>query len=216
MRIVLLGLAGAGKGTQGQALAQRLGVPFVASGDLFRSHQAQGTELGLLAKGHMERGELVPDEVTIRMILERIGEADCAGGFILDGFPRTLAQAEALDRALRNKRIDRAVYIRVGEEELVRRLSGRINCRRCGTPYQRDSLPRGAVMCPNCGGELYQRPDDQPEVVRRRIRVQWPELSRLVEYYSNRSKLQEVNGEQSVELVRAAILKAIAQPAPAL
>ena len=196
-------------------LAQRFYVPYIASGDLFRHHQAQGTELGLLAKGYMEQGELVPDEVTIQMILERIDEEERSKGFILDGFPRTLQQAMALDQALGEEGIDCALYIKVGEEELVRRLSGRVTCRQCGTPYQRDSLPsETATRCPACGGELYQRPDDQPQVVRHRLQVQWPELTRLVNHYANQAKLVEINGEQSIEGVGKEVLKALSQYAP--
>ena len=196
-------------------LAQRLGVPFVSSGDLFRYHQAQGTELGILAKGYMERGDLVPDEVTIRMIVERIREEECREGFILDGFPRTLEQAIALDRALGEDRIDCVLYIKVGEEELVRRLSGRVSCRQCGRPYQWDSLPQeAATRCSACGGELYQRPDDQPQVVRHRLQVQWPELSRLLDYYAKQGKLAEVNGEQSVEEVGKETWEALSQWVP--
>lgn len=215
MRIVFLGLAGAGKGTQAQMLAQRLDMPYVASGDLFRYHQAQGTELGLLAKGYMERGDLVPDEVTIRMILDWVSEEGSRKGFILDGFPRTLQQATALDQALGQEGINCALYIKVGTEELVRRLSDRVSCRQCGRPYQRDSLPSETAMrCPVCGGELFQRPDDQPQVVRRRPQVQWPELTRLVDYYARQGKLVEINGEQSVEDVGRETWRALTQCAP--
>ena len=210
MRIVLLGLAGAGKGTQAQILAQHLGVPYVSSGDLFRHHQFQGTELGLLAKGYMERGALVPDEVTTRMILERIEEEDCRDGFILDGFPRTLRQAQALDGALGGEPLDCAVYVKVDEDELVRRLSERVSCRECGAPYQRDLLD-STMRCPACGGELYQREDDRPEVVRNRIQVQWPELTRLVDYYAGQKKLVEINGEQEVDEVAKEVLGAISR-----
>ena len=212
MRFVFLGLAGAGKGTQAQLLAQRLGVPNVASGDLFRRHQGLGTELGLLAKSYMERGELVPDEVTIGMVLERLGEEDCRGGVILDGFPRTLQQAMALEQAVGEESIERALYIMVGEDELVRRLSGRVSCQQCGMPYRRDSLPSdAATRCPSCGGELYQRPDDQPEVVRQRLQVQRPGLTQLLDHYAEHGKLVEINGEQSLEDVEKEMLAALAR-----
>ncbi|MBI4202868.1 MAG: adenylate kinase [Chloroflexi bacterium] len=209
MRLVFLGLAGAGKGTQALVLSETLGLPFISSGDMFRYHLSQNTELGLLAKGYMDKGELVPDEVTIRMILDRIGQEDCRKGFILDGFPRTLAQAQALDAALDSGPVNRVLYIKVGEEELVRRLAGRISCRKCGTPYQLDLLPPNASECPRCGGELYQRADDQPDVVRRRIQVQWPEIHGLANYYAGQKKLVEINGEQSVEQVGADLLKTV-------
>ena len=215
--MVFLGLAGAGKGTQAQMVAQRLHIPYVASGDLFRYHQAQGTELGVLAKGYMEKGELVPDEVTIQMILEWIRGEERRTGFILDGFPRTLNQANALNQALGGNGIDYALYINVGEQELVRRLSGRVSCRQCGAPYQRDSLPSEAgTRCPTCGGELYQRPDDEPQVVRHRLQVQWSEMTRLLDYYANRGTLLEINGEQSIGEVGQEVLKALSEQAATL
>ena len=214
----MLGLAGAGKGTQAQSLARHLEIPYVSSGDLFRHHQSQSTELGNLAKGYMERGELVPDRVTIRMTLERISEKDCQKGFILDGFPRTLEQAKALDEALSDATLDCAVYIKVGEDELVRRLGGRVSCRKCGTPFQRDALGSTAqcstAQCPVCGGELYQRADDHPDVVRTRIQVQWPGLSQLTDYYSQQDKLVEVDGEQGVDQVSEEALRAISRYVP--
>ncbi len=215
MRIVLLGLAGVGKGTQAQMLARRLDAPYVSSGDLFRHHQAQGTELGMLAKGYMERGDLVPDEVTIQMILDWINEEEGRESFILDGYPRTLEQATALDRALGQEGIDRAYHIKVGTEELVRRLSGRVNCRQCGRPFQQDSLAlESTTQCPACGGELYQRPDDQPQAVRRRLQVQEPGLTDLVDYYAGQGKLVEINGEQSVEDVGRETWEALQQCVP--
>jgi adenylate kinase len=213
VRIVLLGLPGAGKGTQAQNLARRLGIPFVSSGDLFRHHQSQGTELGVLAKGYMERGELVPDLVTIRMTLGRISEKDCQKGFILDGFPRTLEQAKALDEALEDAPLDCAVYIKIGKDELVRRLSGRLSCRKCGALFQRDALDSTA-QCPVCAGELYQRADDEPDVVRTRIQVQLPGLTQLTDYYSQQDNLVEVDGEQGVDQVSEAALEAISRYAP--
>ncbi len=209
MRLIFLGLAGAGKGTQAQVLSERLGVAFVSSGDMFRYHLSQSTDLGKLAKGYMDKGELVPDDVTIRMVLDRIGQKECQKGFILDGFPRTLAQAQALDRGLGEQGINKVMYIKVSELELVRRLSSRVSCRSCGTPYQKELLPAGAVSCPKCSGELYQRADDQPEVVRKRLQVQWPEVNTLAEYYTKQKKLVEINGEQGVEKVGADLVKAI-------
>lgn len=181
-------------------LAERLDASYVSSGDLFRHHQAEGTELGMLAKGYMERGDLVPDEVTIRMVLDWIGEEMGRESFILDGFPRTLEQAKALDRALGQEGIDHVYYIKVSGEELVRRLSGRVNCRQCGRPFQKDSLDsESTTRCSACGGELYQRPDDQPQAVRCRLQVQEPGLTELIDYYTGQGKLVEINGEQSVE-----------------
>ena len=216
MRIVLLGLPGAGKGTQAQMLSQRLGVAHVASGDLFRHYQQQGTELGLLVASYMERGELVPDQVTIQIILDRLGWEDCRRGFILDGFPRTVEQAEALDSALGEQGLKCVVHLKVSHEELVRRLSGRLVCRRCQTPYHREHAPpRVEGQCDRCGGELYQRKDDRPEVVKQRVRVQQKELTPLLDYYSRQGKLEEVNGEQPVDAITEQIVEATSRYAVA-
>ena len=212
MRIILLGLAGAGKGTQAQMLAQHMGVAHVASGDLFRQIQEQGTELGLLVKHYMEKGDLVPDDVTIRLIMDRIEQEDCRQGFILDGFPRTMEQATALDK----QGVDYVLNIRVTQEELVRRLSGRLICRQCQTPYHRTNLPpKVEGRCDRCGGELYQRADDQPEVVQRRLQIQQDLLAALLDYYSKQGKLVEVDGEQEINQVAEQLHQAIAQYSPA-
>lgn len=209
MRLVLLGLAGAGKGTQAKLLSARLGVPHVASGDLFRHHQSEGTELGLLTKGYMERGELVPDDVTIRMILERIGQKDASKGFILDGFPRTLEQATALDDVLGSDGLDLALCVVVNEEELVRRLSGRLNCKECGAPYSKDDFTSEDSNCPACGGELHRRADDEPEVVRNRLQVQRPGLEELAGHYARANKLVEIDGERTTEEVHEDAMRSL-------
>ena len=210
MHIVLLGMLGSGKGTQAAMLSQHLHVAHVASGDLFRHHQEQGTELGLLVKRYMEQGELVPDEVTIKMVLDRISGKDCSRGFILDGFPRTVDQAAALDEALGESGVDCVLYLKVGQEELVRRLGGRLICRQCQTPYHRDSSPpRVEGHCVKCGGELYQRDDDRPDVVQRRIQVQHEQLAHLLDYYSKQGKLAEINGEQAIDQVSEEMVKAL-------
>ena len=191
-------------------LSQHLDVAHVASGDLFRHHQEQGTELGLLVKRYMEQGELVPDEVTIKMVLDRISGKDCSRGFILDGFPRTVGQATALDEALGESGVDCVLYLKVGQQELIRRLGGRLICRQCQTPYHRDSSPpRIEGRCDKCGGELYQRADDRPEVVQRRIQVQHEQLALLLDYYSKQGKLAEINGEQAIDLVSEEMVKAL-------
>jgi adenylate kinase len=214
MRILFLGLAGAGKGTQAKMIAEHLKLPFISSGDLFRLNQAENTELGIIVKSYMERGELVPDDVTINMILERLNQSDAQEGFVLDGFPRTLEQARALDQALGSRLIDRSIYIRVGAEELVRRLAGRISCRKCGTPYQKSVLDsQGINACPSCGGPLYQRTDDEPKVVRRRLDVQTPEIELLIGYYNKQHMLVEINGEHAVETVAQDTIMAISEPA---
>ena len=207
MRIVLLGLAGAGKGTQAHLLSEELDVPSISSGNLFRYHRSQGTELGLLANSYMEKGELVPDDVTIRMILERIEQVGGAG-FVLDGFPRTLPQAGALDQALNGIPIEGAVYIQVREDELVQRLSQRLVCDSCGAPYSMIDLD-AASQCEKCDGVLYQRDDDKPEVVRKRLQVQWSGLNELLSHYGAQGKLIEINGEQAAGQVAAETLRAV-------
>jgi adenylate kinase len=210
--IILLGAPGAGKGTQAVMLAEKLNLVQVASGDLFRQALQRETELGLKAKSYMEKGQLVPDEITIQMVLERLSAPDCTDGTILDGFPRNKQQAEALDRALapQSRAIDKVVYIKVSEGELLKRLSGRWICRNCQAPYHAvDSPPKVAGRCDRCGGELYQRPDDTVETVKKRLDVYFAETSPLIDYYSRAGKLLEVNGEGSVSEVNRRILAAM-------
>ena len=212
MRVILLGPPGAGKGTQAALLAARAGIAHVASGDLFRKHLGEGTELGKLAKGYMDRGDLVPDDVTVRMALERIAEPDAADGFVLDGFPRTIGQADALDTVLAEggQRIDQVPLIEVETEELVRRLAGRWVCRSCGTPYQEQSAPPATPgICDACGGELYQRDDDKPEVVRARLATYEKQTAPLIGRYERQGKLTRINGQQEVEGVTAELLEAV-------
>jgi len=206
---IFLGAPGAGKGTQAAAVAQELNLAHIASGDLFRQALEQGTELGRQAKSYMEKGVLVPDEITIQMVLARLSAPDCEIGVILDGFPRNLAQAEALDKAFveQNKAIDKVVYIKVSEEELIKRLSGRWICRRCQTVYNIiDSPPEVRGKCDKCGGELYQRPDDTPQTVKKRIEVYFAETAPLIDYYARRGKLLEIDGKRSVDEVTRRIV----------
>ena len=212
MRIVLLGPPGAGKGTHAAGLAAALGVERVSSGDLFREHQRQDTELGRLARSYMERGELVPDEVTVGMVLEWIDAPGRREGFVLDGFPRNVAQAEALDSALDDRDgVDKVLYIRVGHEELMRRLTGRLLCRDCQTPYHQDALPSArAGRCDVCEGELYRRDDESPAAVGTRIRVYVEETEPLVGYYRSAGKLEDIDGESSIETVGRALAAAVA------
>jgi adenylate kinase len=212
MYLVLLGPPGSGKGTQAERLKEQLGLPHVASGDLFRDHISNQTELGLLAKGYIDRGELVPDDVTIAMVRERLQQPDCDEGVILDGFPRTLPQAQALDEILasRGRALSGVLYINVPDEELVRRLSGRWLCRRCQTPYHVVfSPPAQEGVCDECGGELYQRDDDRPETVRARLRVYHEQTAPLIDYYRRASLLVEVDGAGDIETVNATLLDAI-------
>lgn len=212
MYIIFLGAPGAGKGTQAVMLAEKLNLVQVASGDLFRQALQRETELGIKAKSYMERGQLVPDEITIQMVMERLSAPDCAKGAILDGFPRNLPQADALDKALaqQSKAIDKVVYIMVSEGELLKRLSGRLICRNCQAPYHAvDSPPEVEGRCDRCGGELYQRPDDTVATVKKRLEVYFAETSPLIEYYDRAGKLVEVNGEGSVPEVHERMLEAL-------
>jgi len=209
MYIILLGAPGAGKGTQADSLSSELNLPHIASGDLFREALKKETELGLLAKSYMERGELVPDEVTIKMILQRIEMPDCVSGCLFDGFPRTLAQAEALDKGLadKGKNIDKVLYIKVSNEELLKRLGGRWLCQNCQTPYHLITAPpKVPGKCDKCGGELYQREDDKEKTVKERLRVFFAQTIPIVDYYRGQSKLIEVNGNQGIQEVAKKIM----------
>ncbi len=212
MIVILMGAPGAGKGTQAEGLAEKLGVPHVASGDLFREALQKGTPLGLKAKGYMERGELVPDEIVIGMILERLAQPDCEKGVVLDGFPRTLAQAEALDRALaeQGRKVDRVLFLEVPEEDLVQRLTGRWICRQCQASYHTlFRPPKVEGVCDRCGGELYQRPDDREETVRRRLEVYFEQTTPVLEYYRRRGVLVSVDGLGSIDEVRRRLAAAV-------
>jgi adenylate kinase len=212
MYLVLLGAPGAGKGTQAQLLAEKLGLTHVSSGDLFRENLSKQTGLGMLAKSYMDKGELVPDDVTIAMVMERLGRADCAAGAILDGFPRTLAQAQALDRALeeQGQQITLAPYIRVAEDVLLARLAGRWTCTQCKAVYhQLFNPPQVAGVCDVCGGPLYQREDDTPETHKKRIDVYVEQTRPLIDYYREAGVLVEIDGEQDVEGVQRALLKVV-------
>ena len=212
MHIIFIGAPGAGKGTQAAIVAEELNLVHIASGDLFRQALEQGTELGLRAKSYMEKGMLVPDEITIRMVRERISAADCASGVIFDGFPRNLRQAEALDKALaeQSKAIAKVVYIKVSEAELLERLGGRWICRQCQAPYHAvSSPPQSWGQCDRCGGELYQRPDDTVETVRKRLDVYFAETAPLIEYYTRAGKLLEVDGEGDIDEVEKRIVDAL-------
>lgn len=206
MLLVLLGAPGAGKGTQADILTDRKGLAHVSSGDLLRAHRQQKTELGQLAQSFMDRGDLVPDDLVIRMVLERLSEEQEGPGVVLDGFPRTTPQAEALDGALAGNGIDRVLHVMVPEDELVRRLSNRYICRGCSRPYTAESMGK---PCEACGGELYQREDDMPEAVRNRLQVYAAQTFPLIDYYKGMGKLVEVNGLQDVDAVTAEVLQAL-------
>jgi adenylate kinase len=212
--VILLGAPGAGKGTQAPLLADRLGVPIVATGDLFRAAVRDGTPLGIEARQYMDAGQLVPDEITVRLLLDRLARADADGGVILDGFPRTDVQARALDDALasRDSSVRVAVLVDVPTEELIRRMSGRWVCRAAGHPYHEVfSPPHVAGICDLDGSELYQRSDDRPETIRARMTQQLGALGAVVDHYRASGVLRTVNGLQDIDEVAAEVDAVVAE-----
>jgi adenylate kinase len=211
VRLVFLGPPGAGKGTQARQLAREWNVPQIATGDMLREAVGAGTPLGRQAKRVMDEGGLVSDDVIVGLIAERLRQPDAAGGFILDGFPRTLGQAEALDRLLKDlgQKLDTVLYFQVAEPELVRRLSGRRICRQCQSAFHVVSAPpKQAGVCDRCGGELYQRDDDSEATVRSRLQVYERQTTPLLNYYRDRGLLTAINGEGSVDAIHATIRQA--------
>ena len=213
----MVGGPGAGKGTQAAVLSDRLGLAHVASGELFRNHLREGTELGEQARRYIERGALVPDDLTSAMVEQRLGQPDAAAGVILDGFPRTRRQAEALDAMLErgDSRVDAVFYLDVGRDELLRRLSGRWLCRESDDHVYQEQThpPKVAGRCDIDGAELYQREDDQPATVQARLEKQLPPMFETVDYYADKGVLNTVDGDQSPAEVSEALLRTIAQPA---
>jgi adenylate kinase len=202
--LILVGGPGSGKGTQAEKLQAHLGLTHIASGDLFRENLNNETSLGQLAKRYMDRGELVPDDVTEAMVEERLARSDVNSGFILDGFPRTLSQAHALTEILNagRRRIDGVIYIRVSDSEIVRRISGRLICRECQTPYHADfKPPESEGICDRCDGALYQRDDDNAETIRARLKTFHSQTVPIVEYYRNAGLLMEIDGEGPLDEV---------------
>ena len=214
LRVIFLGPPGAGKGTQAGELAREWNVPHIATGDMLREAVARGARLGLEAKRYMDTGALVPDDVVIGLVGERLEQADATRGAVLDGFPRTVAQAEALDRLLRASggEIDRVVFFDVPRAELLRRLTGRRVCRQCGATYHLVSAPpRVAGVCDRCGGELYQRADDAEGAVANRLDVYATQTAPLLDYYRSRGVLSQIRGEGTVAEVASAIRRAVRQ-----
>jgi adenylate kinase len=212
VNIILIGAQGSGKGTQAARLAKSLGIQHISSGDLFRQAISAGTELGKQVKDYLDRGDLVPDDLTVSMVLGRISEPDCAKGVLLDGFPRTLAQARAFDDITKesDRAINCAVYLEVPRELLVKRLSGRYICRAHQHVYNINSNPpKVAGICDIDGSELYQRPDDRGEAVQKRLDIFFKETIRLLDYYQGQQKLLTINGNQSIEQVAADLLNTI-------
>lgn len=212
MYIIFLGAPGAGKGTQAIYLARELNLVHIATGDLFRQAIEQETELGIQVKSYLEKGTLVPNEITMRMVFDRISAPDCEFGVVFDGFPRNLEQARTLDQTLAKqaKAIDRVVYIKVAEEELLKRLSGRRVCRSCQAPYHAtDSPPKVWNKCDKCDDELYQRPDDTAETVKQRLQVYFTETAPLIDFYTQAGKLMEVDGKGDIDGVGRRIVTAL-------
>ena len=210
MKIIMLGAPGAGKGTQAKQIADKYGIPHISTGDIFRANLKQGTELGKKAKEYMDQGLLVPDELTCDLVMDRIGQEDCKNGFVLDGFPRTIPQAEALDKALANinEKMDYAVDVDVPDENIVNRMSGRRACINCGATYHMVYAPtENEGICDKCGGGLILRDDDKPETVKKRLGVYHDQTQPLIDYYTEAGILKEVDGTIDINDVFAEIVK---------
>ncbi len=218
MVYVLFGPPGAGKGTQGARIAAQYGVPTISTGAIFRDNVSAGTPLGLVAKDYMSRGQLVPDEIVIQLVKDRIAEPDCAGGFLLDGFPRTINQAEILEVMLGEAgvKIDGVLDFEVEEEELVRRLSGRRTCGKCGATYHVVAVPpRQEGVCDQCGGQLEQRADDMPEAIRTRLREYQAKTAPVLAFYRERGLLREIDAGASPDAIFAKVEEVLGSPAAA-
>ena len=208
MNLILLGAPGAGKGTQAEILCKKLGIPSISTGNILRAAIKDGTPTGLKAKSFMDAGQLVPDEVIIGIIGERLEQPDCAKGYILDGVPRTIGQAEAIEKA--GIKIDAVVAIEISEEEILRRMSGRRVCEACGSSYNVEAVPpKVEGICDNCGGKLIQRKDDTPETVRERLKVYHKETAPLADFYAERGLLKRVEVADNKEATNAKILAAL-------
>lgn len=212
MYIVFLGAPGAGKGTQATVLAEKLGLVHIATGDVLRDAVRRGTELGKQAKGYMDRGELVPDTLVVDVVVDRLSQEDAARGAVLDGFPRNVPQARALDEALekRSTAVDLAIYLNVPEAALVSRLAGRWECASCRTPYHEiTNPPKKSGVCDQCGGALTQRADDRPETVRRRLQVYFEQTAPLLDYYRELGILAEVDGDKPISQVTEQVMAVV-------
>lgn len=214
MKIIMLGAPGAGKGTQAIQIAEKYRIPHVSTGDLFRSNISNNTELGKEAKGYMDAGKLVPDELTVRMLFDRVSKDDCANGYVLDGFPRTIAQAEVLEAELakRNDKIDYAIDVEVPDENIVKRMGGRRACVKCGATYHIEHVPpKQEGICDSCGSELVLRADDAPETVLKRLQVYHEQTQPLIDFYGSRNILHEIDGTQDMNQVFADIVKLLGE-----
>lgn len=208
MKIIMLGAPGAGKGTQAKMIAKEYGIPHISTGDIFRANIKEGTELGKEAKKYMDAGQLVPDELTVKILLDRVAKDDCKNGYVLDGFPRTIPQAEVLDEALTKlgDRIDFAIDVDVPDENIVRRIGGRRACVTCGATYHIEHVPpKKEGICDTCGSELILRDDDKPETVSNRLKVYHEQTQPLIDFYSKKGVLKSVDGTVDMMDVFAAI-----------
>ncbi|MBO4988643.1 MAG: adenylate kinase [Lachnospiraceae bacterium] len=209
MKIIMLGAPGAGKGTQAKMIAEKYGVPHVSTGDIFRANIKNGTELGMEAKKYMDQGLLVPDELTVKILLDRVANEDCKNGYVLDGFPRTIPQAEVLDKALTElgDQIDYAINVDVPDENIVRRMGGRRACLSCGATYHIEHVPpKKQGICDTCGQELVLRDDDKPETVKNRLNVYHEQTQPLIDFYSKKGVLKTVDGTVDMKDVFEAIV----------
>lgn len=212
MKIIMLGAPGAGKGTQAKKIAEKYSIPHISTGDIFRANIKNNTELGQKAKTYMDKGELVPDELVVDLIMDRFKEADCANGYVLDGFPRTIPQAEALDKALvaNNEAVDFAINVEVPDENIINRMSGRRACVGCGATYHiQFNAPKVEGVCDTCGEKLILRDDDKPETVKNRLSVYHEQTQPLIDYYSKKGVLAEVDGTQAMDDVFNAIVNVL-------
>ncbi len=214
MKIIMLGAPGAGKGTQAKKIAEKYQIPHISTGDIFRANIKGGTELGMKAKTFMDQGMLVPDEITIGMLMDRIGQEDCANGYVLDGFPRTIPQAESLTKALaeRGEKVDYAINVDVPDENIINRMSGRRACLGCGATYHiKFNPPVKEGVCDTCGQELVLRDDDKPETVKKRLDVYHQQTQPLIDYYKNAEVLAEVDGTQPMDAVFQGIVEILGE-----
>ncbi len=204
MKIIMLGAPGAGKGTQAKLIAEKYGIPHVSTGDIFRANLKEGTPLGLEAKKYMDKGALVPDELTVRILLDRVAADDCKNGYVLDGFPRTIPQAKVLETELEKlqDRIDFAIDVNVPDENIVKRMSGRRACTKCGATYHVVNIPpKKEGICDNCGAELILRDDDKPETVQKRLDVYHEQTQPLEDFYKNKGVLKVVDGTRDMKVI---------------
>lgn len=214
MKIIMLGAPGAGKGTQAKMIASKYSIPHVSTGDIFRANIKNGTELGKKAKTYMDAGQLVPDALTVDLLIDRISQSDCENGYVLDGFPRTIPQAECLDEALakRDEVVDFAINVEVPDENIINRMGGRRACVNCGATYHVVHIPpQKEGICDKCGNELILRDDDKPETVQNRLKVYHDQTQPLINFYSKKGVLKEVDGTQDMKVVFEDIVKILGE-----